>query len=76
MNKSPWNAGKSVGQKILELIKPPYWRVDIVWFSFWSLIAFCATMPWVAIMGFIKMICPHAFGVIKISLTKFLNSPR
>ena len=64
---------KSIGQKLLGFIKPPYWRIDIVWFTFWSTIAWGITVVWLAAVYLIGIFCPHASALIKLILKENYN---
>ena len=41
--------------------------MQILWLTFWSLIAFVITLAWIIPMNIIKNICPDAFDILTIS---------
>ena len=54
--------------KFKEFIKPPYYRLEIIWLAIWSLptiliITFC-----IGLLGLVGMFSPQSVSIAKISL--------
>jgi hypothetical protein len=54
-------------KRVKSFIEIIYQIMQILWLTFWSLIAFVITLAWIIPMNIIKNICPDAFDILTIS---------
>lgn len=55
-------------KRVKNFIEIIYQIIQIIWLIFWSLIAFVITLAWIIPMNIIKIICPDAFDLARISI--------